>query len=367
MSVYTDLGMKQVINGSGKMTALGATAVSASIAESVGIATRDYVEMDDLLKITGEKIATFTGAEGGCPVVCASAGIAISVAALITGKNLSLIEKLPNSQGLKNEIILQKGHSVHYGGSLPQMVTLGGGVVIEVGHANKTEPDHIRGAITDQTVALMYVKSHHAVQKGMQSLATMLEIAKEASLPLIIDAAAEEDFKKYGTCGADLVVFSGGKALGGPTCGMVCCRKELTDACQAQYKGIGRAMKAGKESMIGLIAAMKEYGQNVLSPEEQKEAMQALLEGLAELPGVKGEIAQDEAGREIYRARIQFDPTLCGMNAAQVAAALKKGNPAIYTRDHYANVGILQIDPRPLLSGQVEEIIKGLKEILIVK
>ena len=95
--------------------------------------------------------------------------------------------------------------------------------------------------------------------------------------------------------------------------------------------------------------------------------MQALLEGLAELPGVKGEIAQDEAGREIYRARIQFDPTLCGMNATQVAAALKKGNPAIYTRDHYANVGILQIDPRPLLSGQVEEIIKGLKEILIVK
>lgn len=367
MNVYRDLGMKQVINGSGKMTALGATAVSASIAEAVGAATTDYVEMDELLKITGERIAAFTGAEGGCPVVCASAGMAISVAALIAGKNLSLIEKLPTSQGLKNEIILQKGHAVHFGGSLTQMLTLGGGVVIEVGHANKTEPAHIREGITDRTVALVYVKSHHAVQKGMQSFETMLAIAKEANLPLLIDAAAEEDFQKYGTSGADLVIFSGGKALGGPTCGIICGKKELTDACQAQYKGIGRAMKAGKESMIGLIMAMKEYGQNMISPEAQKEAMQALLDGLAGLSGVTGEIAQDEAGREIYRACIRFDTTLCGMNATHIAAALKTGNPAIYTRDYYANIGILQIDPRPLLSGQVKQIVTRIKEILTEK
>ncbi|VBB07190.1 l-seryl-trna selenium transferase [Lucifera butyrica] len=364
MSIYQKFGVRKVINGSGKMTILGASAVQPEIAEALGAAAMDYVVMEELMVAAGQKIAIATGTEDGCPTAGAAPGIAIAVAAVIAGTDLSKIERLPNSDGLKNEIILQKGHVVNFGAPVAQMITLGGGRVIEAGQANHVEACHIKEAITEKTAALFYVKSHHAVQKGMQSIETMAAIAKKYNLPFIIDAAAEGDLKKYAAAGADIVIYSGGKALGGPTSGFICGRANFMKACRKQYKGIGRAMKVGKEGIIGLLTALKLYECQVDDSKLQIERMTWLINQFDKTSGIKGEIVQDEAGRAIYRANLTINPEITSKDAYQIIKELEEGNPAIYTRNYYANLGIISIDPRPLLKRQEEVIAMRIKEII---
>jgi len=364
MNIYEKFGLRKIINASGKMTVLGASAVHSEVAQALGAAAMDYVDIHELMIVTGKKIAQVTGAENGCPTAGAAPGIAIATAAVIVGENLALVERVPNTDGLKNEIILQKGHSVHFGAAIVQMITLGGGKVIEVGQANHVEKDHIIGAINDKTAALFYVKSHHAVQKGMQSLETMIAIAKEKNIPIVVDAAAEEDFRYYIKSGADIVIYSGGKALEGPTSGLICGRDDLIKACHQQYKGIGRAMKVGKEAMIGLMTALDRYQSKIDDSRGQRNRMNWLINELADVPGIKGEISQDEAGRAIYRGQLTIDEKIAGINAATLAKKLEAGNPAIYTRNYYANIGMIHIDPRPLLLDQEKVIASRIRQIM---
>lgn len=365
MNIYKEMDLKEVINANGKMTILGASVVSDEVAHAMQSGLQNFVVIEDLMQYAGKVIAGKTGAEAGCPTCGAASGMAIAVAAAITGENLSLIERMPNSQGLANEIIIQKGQVVNFGGNLAQMLRLGGGVPVEVGCANKVEAAHIEGAINERTAALFYVKSHHAVQKGMQSIAVMAEIAHRYGLPLIIDAAAEEDLQKYTEMDADMVIYSGGKALSGPTSGFICGTKSYISACHKQYKGIGRAMKVSKEAMVGLITALEQYApdENVAA-DRQKREMELVCSALSEVDGLSCRIAQDEAGREIYRAEIHIDASKTGLTASELSAKLKSGNPAIYLREYYVNQGVLSVDPRPLFEGQSQRIVSQIKAYL---
>ncbi|ADU51660.1 pyridoxal phosphate-dependent enzyme [Thermaerobacter marianensis DSM 12885] len=365
MSVFAQWGLRRVINASGKMTALGSSAVAPEVASALAAAASEYVIMDELLRVAGERIARATGAEFAVPTMGAAAGIVLSVAACVAGKDPVAIESLPDSRGRPNEVVLPKGHSVHFGGAITQMIRLGGGMAVEAGHANLVLAEHVEHSITPRTVALFYCKSHHAVQKGMVSLPEMIEIGKRHGLPVIVDAAAEEDLKKYVAMGADLVCYSGGKAIGGPTSGFICGRRDLVEACVLQYRGVGRAMKVSKEAISGLLAALELYEKRDHKAEARRdrERMERLVERLNTLPGLRARVIQDEAGREIYRARIEVLPE-SGLDARQIIAHLETGDPAIFTRNHYANVGILDIDPRTLLPGQEDLIVERLREVL---
>lgn len=363
MSVYKDMGLKEVINANGKMTVLGGSVAVDEVAQSVARALQGYVVMDDLMDHVGQAIAEKTGAQAGCPTPGAAAGIAMSVAACIAGDNLELIEQLPCAGNAPNEVIIQKGHVINFGASVAQMIRLGGGKPVEVGSANKVMAENIEQAICSNTAALMYVISHHCVQKGMQPLQTMLDIARRHDLPLILDAAAEEDLCKYAGMGVDMVLYSGSKALNGPTSGCICGCKEYVDKCRMQYKGIGRAMKVSKEAMAGLMAALRLYDQNKADSGQQRLRMQKLCGQLEHL-GLRCRVEQDESGRAIYRARLDIDHHAAGMSAIQLSDALKQGDPSIHLRDYYANQGTLYIDPRPLAAGQEDIIANSIKRIL---
>lgn len=364
MSVFERIGCRPIINASGKMTALGASAASDAVAQALADASQEYVDIDELLVNAGKVIAKATGAEDGCPATGAAGSIVIGIAGILTGTDLSKIEAVPNLEGIPTEIIIQKGHAVHFGASITQLIRIAGGVPVEVGQANHVEASHIEGAITDRTAALMYVKSHHAVQKGMQSIEVMREIAHRHGLPLLVDAAAEEDFGQYVRMGADLVACSGGKALGGPTSGFLCGRADLIAAARAQYKGVGRPMKVGKEAILGLCTALEEYGNLPSQAQAQKASMQALAEDLSTLPGITASVQQDEAGREIYRAFVHVDPAQAGMDAEELTHRLETGTPSVFTRNHYANTGGFMIDPRPLRPGQDKVIADAIRAVL---
>lgn len=366
MNIYENIGLKKVINGSGKITALGTSKISDIVFETMKEAGKNFVVMDKLNDKVGLIISKFTGGEDTCVTSSASAGIVLTVAGLITGKNLFLIERLPDSIGLKNKIILQKGHSVNFGAPITTMVRLGGGIPVEVGSSNETRIDQLENAIDDKTVGLLYVKSHHSVQKGMLSIEEMAKIAHKFSLPLIIDAAAEEDMQKYLKLGGDLVIYSGAKALCGPATGFVTGKKEYIEAIKLQYKGIGRAMKVDKMSIVGLMKAIEEYSKRdeKLIVEHQLKLANLLIEGLKNENKIMISIIKDEAGREIYRVQIKLNNNLTSISGYEFIKKLCEGDIEIHVRKHYVNLGIINIDVRSLNENDIDYIIKRIKEIL---
>lgn len=365
--IYQNNGIRQVINACGRMTALGVSAIHDEVGRAMVEAAQNYVVIDELMDRAGALISRHTGGEDSCVTVCASAGIMIAAAACIAGDNIARIEQLPDSTGMKNEIIIQKGHAINFNASITQMLRMGGASVIECGQANKVTKEHLQAAITDKTAALFYCKSHHCVQKGMVSVEDMAAAAHECGLPLIVDAAAEEDLKVYLQKGADLVIYSGAKAIEGPTSGFITGQRDLIDKCRRQYKGVGRAAKIGKEGIMGIVKALDLYAQKDEAAAEQRQLEIAgeIIAGIKDIPGIKAGISQDEAGRKIYRVKLEIGLE-CSCSAEEIVIRLRQGDPAVYTRDHYANVGIIYLDPRPMLPGDAAVIIRKLRELLAV-
>ena len=366
MTVYEEIGLPRVINASGRVTVLGVSTISDKVAKAAVAGGQSYVVVEDLLDKAGEIISRYTGGEDSCPTVCASAAIALSVAGMISKGKKTIMDRLPDSTGLANEIILQKGHVINFNAPIETMLRLGGGVPVEAGCATEVVVEDVEELINEKTVALLYVKSHHCVQKGMLDLPTMIDIAHRHNLPLMVDAAAEEDFRKYIAMGADLVCYSGAKALEATTSGFVTGKKELISYIKKQYHGVGRAMKVGKEAIMGLLAALEQYENREKKAEVEKNVkiVDWLVDEINQIPNLKAQKIQDEAGRAIFRARVFVDPEKAGMTATELEGKLKAGTPTIRCRTEFMSLGSLDFDPRPLVEGDKELIVAKLKEIM---
>ena len=357
MNIYEKLGLQKVINASGRMTILGVSVLSEECAESFKEGSQNFVVIEDLMEKAGEIVSKYTGGEDSCIVSSASAGIAISTASLITKDSITAAENLHILETKKREIIIQKGHVVNYGAPVKTMIELGGGKLVEVGQSNLSS----EGNITENTVGLFYVKSHHSVQKGMLSLEKMIEIGKKYNLPVIVDAAAEEDLEKYIRMGADLVIYSGSKALEGAASGFITGKKELVKNCKLQYKGIGRAMKVDKGVIMCLLKALEIYSlrdEKKIDEENRKKA-EKLSELLGNINGTETSVVKDEAGRDIYRTELKLQE-----DASGVIKKLETGNPAIYTRNYYKNQGKIHFDMRSVDEKDLVLIAERIREVL---
>ena len=363
MNMNEKLGLKKVINASGKMTILGVSKVDDSVVEAQRLAGQSFFIMEELMEKTGSYLASLLKTEDAQIVSSASAGIVQSVAAIIgRGSHHHLYYPYDVHALPKREIIIPKGHNVDYGTPVELMVMQGGGVVREAGYANMCTADHIRQQITDQTAAILYVKSHHTVQKSMLSIEEAVCVATEYSIPLIVDAAAEEDLFYYWGAGADLVIYSGAKAFEGPSSGLVIGKKQYIEWVRLQAKGLGRAMKIGKENILGLVTAIENYltvGSETGT--SMKNRLAPFISDLNEITGILAEVVQDAAGRDIYRARIKVD---VGLDTMAIIRKQQSGNPAIFTRDYQANEGVIEYDIRAVNEAEMKVIVKRLNEII---
>ncbi|MGS3179827.1 DgaE family pyridoxal phosphate-dependent ammonia lyase [Aeromonas dhakensis] len=357
-SVYEKYQLKPVINASGRMTILGVSTPEQEVVDAVNFGLGHYFEVKDLVNKTGAYLAGLLDVEDAVVVSCASAGIAQSVAAVIVRGDPYRLEQLhAHAHNVPSEIVLPKGHNVNFGAPVGTMVNLGGGKVVEAGYANECSAAQLAAAINANTAAILYIKSHHCVQKSILSVAEAAEVAKAHGLPLIVDAAAEEDLRLYYNLGADLVIYSGAKAIEGPTSGLVLGKRQYVEWVKQQANGIGRAMKVGKEGILGLTHAIEHY---LIKEKESGAAMVAkmtpFIERLNQLPGVEARVVWDSAGRDIARTDIAFDHQQIGMTTVQVVASLQQGTPAIYCRGYKANEGHIEIDVRSVTLPQLDQI-----------
>lgn len=354
--------LSRVINAAGKMTVLGGSAVNEEVANTLKEASSSFYLIEELTSVLSNQIAKLTNAEAAHIVLSASSGIAQTVGASIAKDKLNLILNPYDPSHTKREILIAKGQIVDYGTSIEVPIRMGGGKIVEAGYANGCTIEHYETMITDNTAAILYVISHHAVQKSMVGLAPVIELAKKYNLPIIVDAAAEGDLSKYTAMGADAVIYSGTKALEGPTSGLVLGKEGFINLVRLQYLGIGRVMKIGKEGMMGLYKAIELYlNKQAVTKEEQVKRLEVFNNKMNTIKNINTSITQDAAGRPIYRSAIKFE---VDGHALKVNEEIQKGDVKIFTRDYKAIEGILEIDIRDLSDAELDEIYERIELIM---
>lgn len=199
----------------------------------------------------------------------------------------------------------------------------------------------------------------------MLSVEQAAVVARKHDLPLIVDAAAEEDLHAYYRSGADLVIYSGAKAIEGPTSGLVIGRTQYVEWVKRQTAGIGRAMKVGKEGILGLTCAIEHYlTATKESGAEMVAKMTPFIDALNTLNGVTARVVWDSAGRDIARTEIKFDEATTGVGTGDLVHALKQGEYAIYFRGYKANEGIIEADVRSVSADQLNIVYRRISEVL---
>ncbi|BAS28066.1 PLP-dependent aminotransferase family protein [Limnochorda pilosa] len=367
------LGLPPLINAAGKMTYLGASTLDPSAVAAMGRAAGEYVDMAQLHRAAGRRVAQWAGAEDAVVTSCAAAGIVTAVAACLTGPDLGRARLLPDtSRFARRRVVLQKGHAVDFGMEIVQAVRLTGAIPVEVGSVKRCDPSQMAVALEEPAAAVLYVVSHHAEQDGMLSLEQVVEIASKRGVPVVVDAAAEMDLNRYLAAGASLVVYSGQKAFGGPTSGVVVGRADLIAACRVQDKGIARPMKVSKEAIAGFLRALEQYA--ATEPADLTRELEARAAALADRLRSALETAgaaryarislQGDATRPIPRVALDLDPAAGALTASQLVAALEGGSPSIRTRNHQVDSGRILFDVRTLRDDQLEVMARRVGECL---
>jgi len=291
MDVYAQLGVKKLINAYGPVTKIGGSLMPPQVIEAMAEANKAFVDMDELLEKAGQRIAEMIGVEAAFVTSGAAAGLATAAAACMAGTDPAKAKQLPDTSGIKDEIVVLRSHRIHY----DQAVRLSGARFIEVGFADWSSVDDIEPYITENTAAVLYVAKAETA-RGSVPLEEVIEIAKARNVPVIVNASDElppaSNLRRFTDMGADLVLFSGGKDIRGPQAsGLVLGKRALIKACAVNGSpnyGVGRPMKGAKEIVVGLVKAVELYVQQDFEAEMKAWERQRdyLVEQLSGLPHV---------------------------------------------------------------------------------
>jgi L-seryl-tRNA(Ser) seleniumtransferase len=358
-NIFKRYGLTPVINVSGTMTGLGAARVVPEAIQAGANIQPCAVRIDELQAKASQVIARVTGAEAGFITACSAAGISLGVCACMTGTNLNRIECLPHTEGLANHIVIQSGHLINYGAPISQAILLTGAGVVPVGTAALANIYNLEDSLDEDTAAGLFIVSHHVVQEGQIALADFIAVCKDRGVPVIVDMASEYDLQGPLRLGADLVIYSSHKFLGGPTAGIVAGRKDLVRAAYLQNRGIGRHMKVGKEGIFGALAALEawEHRDHQAAYKREQGYVASWLRELEQVPGLFLELHHDWTDNPIDRLKVSVDPEGAGLYAWELADRLAAGEPSIQVRDDLIEHGYFFLDPCNLVPG--EEIVVG--------
>ena len=327
------------------------------------------VSLDELNRAASSIIADATGAEAGFVSSGAAGGLVLQAAAVIAGSDPAKMDRLPDSSGMKNEIIIHKSHRFPY----DQCYTSVGAKFVEIGDGRRCQPWQLEAAFTENTAAVAYLFSPFITRRSIP-FPEVCEIAHSHGVPVIVDAASmlppRSNLRRFTAEGADMVIYSGGKAVRGPQgTGILCGRADLIDAAfanAAPHQFIGRGMKVAKEEIIGLMRAIQIF---VDEDEDLEMAMyrrkaQQVVDALAEVDGLRVSLEHDEHNYLIPHAVMRFTRDWRGPGRNEVYQSMIAGDPPIYLHDIF-DPDELAVDPLNLDDEELEIVIRRLSEVLL--
>jgi len=371
MDIYDELGVRKIINGNATLTRLGGSIMPSEVLAAMAEASRHFVDIDELQEMVGQRIAKLTRNEAAYVSCGAAAGIVLSVAACMTGLDPDKRARLPNTRGMKNEVIVHRCGRPGFDFAITQT----GAKLVEIGTQKGTSPSQMERAINRKTAAILYFYNEVTMQ-GQVPLKDGIRMGGKHGVPVIVDAAAQlppvENLWRFTWMGADLVLFSGGKGLCGPqSSGLILGRKDLIEACAfnaCPRDFIGRPMKVGKEEIVGLLAALEWYlgVDHAKLMRTYEDQVRYLVEEFSGLEGVCARRSfPSEAGQPMPRAEIVFDEEKLGMTRDEILARLWQGSPAISLAP--AGEGGVYVNPQTLIPGQERIISARVREVIGVR
>jgi len=373
--IYAALGVKRRINAAGTLTRLGGALMDDEVAAAMAAAARASVDIGELQAAASGTISRVTGAQAGIVTTGAAAALTLAAAAAMTRWDIAKMAALPQAEGFANEILLPRTHYTGYAHAL----RASGARIVDIGHNDRgtgagvrgLEPWEIESAITPRTAAFSF-----SVNPGNASdLATVVSVCSPKNIPVIVDAAAQlppkSNLRRFFELGADLVAFSGGKAIGGPQAsGILAGRRDLVGAALVQqldmdvspetwappdlidlkemkgipHHGLGRGFKAGKEEIVGLLVALERFAaaDDAATNAALEARLERIAQALGDLPGVgKRVVSARETGR-VPQLYLEIENPLALSRRLQAAAT------PVHLSERFAAQGILIVDPQAL-------------------
>lgn len=359
-------------------------------------ASQHCVDIAELQAAASKIIAEVTGAEAGYVASGASACLLLATAACMTGLNLGRMARLPDAKGMKNEVIMVRSQRNFY----DHAVRAAGVRIVEAGLPDRysgagvrdAEAWEVDDAITDNTAAVFYV----ADTQARPQLSEVVKVAHARSVPVIVDAAAQlppqSNLKQFIAEGADLVAFSGGKALGGPQAsGFLCGRRDLIMAAALQHldfdifadmweppaflidksrlkgapqHGIGRSCKAGKEEIMGLLTALRLFAGEGDAARHARwlNVAREVADGCLDIEDVILNIQGAENTSGVPVVHLWLDQAK--HDATRVISALQNANPSIHADPSYRDQNKILINPMCLKDGDPTIVAAAIRKVL---
>ncbi len=362
-NIYTRLGVKRVINGQGTYTTLGGSLMPAEVIQAMADAAGSFVSIAELQDKVGTRIASLIGVPAAMVTAGAASAITVATVACMTHENPTAIDRLPDTVGLKNEVIIQKAHHCGYE---PQITIMGAKLVwIEA-------RDELDRAIGPRTAMMFFLNRYEPL--GQIKRDEWIRVGKERGVPLFNDAAADVPpagrLSEYVRQGFDLVAFSGGKSLRGPqSSGLLLGRPDLIAAGRPAISpsmGIGRAMKVGKEEIVGLLAAVERFLKLDHAAEWQswETRAAAMIETLSKIPGMTARRDVPEIANHSPHVTLEWSRWHSELTAGEVVRLLREGDPSIAVLDEAERalriaVWTLRDDEHRIVAQRIKEIFAG--------
>ena len=341
--VYKELGARPVINAIGSITLLGGSTPPREVVEAMQRAASAYISLMELEEKAGKAIANMVDVPAAYITSGAGSALTLATAAAMAGDDDDKIEQLPDTTGMKNEVLIQKRQRYWY----DRCLQMAGGRLVEFGSDGKTTPEDLEKAIGPNTAAVCYVAMEQTPDPQALSGEKTIEIARAHGVPVIVDAASQiyplDLLGKYIRMGADYECVAA-KYLGAPNSTGIAMGTEesirkLSLHSFAAYegrriRGIGRPHKVDRQEMVGVVAAIKRW---VTMNHEERLAVierrcQSVLTQLKAIPGVEAQMIENVIGHQPLGVSMKVDSAITGMTVEDIVDKLKEGDPSIWTR-----------------------------------
>ena len=330
--VLGELGVRKFVNAAGTYTRLTASRMPPEVFTAMLMASNRYVDLGELHEKAGDRIAEMLECEAALVTAGCASALTLATAACVAGSDPERIRRLPDTSGMKDQVVIQKAHRNSYDHAVRNC----GVQLVEVETLQELE-----AAIGDRTAMLFFL--NHAELDGRIGHEEFVRVGRERGIPTLNDAAAdlppEDNLFRFTRMGYDLVAFSGGKGLLGPqSAGLLLGRRELIEAARLNNSpnsdSVGRTNKVNKEEIVGMLVALELFLDRDHEQvwREWTRRCNRIQQALAGVRGVSTEIFVPEIANSVPHLRVRWDYRASGLDPEQAAERLRNGDPSIEVR-----------------------------------